>query len=46
MAYDYGDPRTYPSASRQELIDAASRGMGGQGAVVEAMFRLMDSIGA
>jgi hypothetical protein len=46
MAYNYDQPETYPEATRRELIEAASRGRGGQGAVVEAMFRLMDSIDA
>lgn len=44
MAYDYADPKSYLEANRIELIEAASRGMGGSGALVEAMFRLSDTI--
>jgi hypothetical protein len=44
MTYDYSKSETYLEASRVELIDAANRGMGGRGAVVEAMFRLSDTI--
>jgi hypothetical protein len=43
MAYDYGKSETYLEATRRELIEAANRGRGGQGAIVEAMFRLMDT---
>jgi hypothetical protein len=46
MAYDYGKSETYQEATRAELIEAANRGMGGQGAVVEAMFRLAETIKA
>jgi hypothetical protein len=45
MAFDYSQSETYPGATRIELIEAANRGLGGQGALVESMFRLMDSIG-
>jgi hypothetical protein len=46
MPYSYDRPETYPEATRRELVEAANRGLGGQGAVVEGMFRLMDSIAA
>lgn len=46
MAYVYNQSETYPEANRIELIDSANRGRGGSGAIVEAMFRLMESIGA
>jgi hypothetical protein len=44
MAYEYGKSETYVEADRLQLIDSANRGMGGTGAVVEAMFRLSDTI--
>ena len=44
MAYDYSNSASYLEANRVELIEAANRGMGGRGAVVEAMFRLADTI--
>ncbi len=43
IARNDAQPETHPQATRRELIEAASRGLGGQGAVVEAMFRLLDS---
>lgn len=46
MAYAYEKSESYLEASRVELIDAANRGMMGRGAVVEAMFRLADTITA
>jgi hypothetical protein len=44
MTYEYNNSQTYPEANRTQLIDSANRGMGGTGAVVEAMFRLSDTI--
>jgi hypothetical protein len=43
MPYEYNKSDTYDEASRAELVDSANRGNGGSGAIVEAMFRLMDS---
>jgi len=43
MAFDRNRTETYSEATRSELIQAAHLA-GGQGALVEAMFRLMDSI--
>jgi hypothetical protein len=44
MTYKDNEPATYSDATRWELIETANRGLHGQGAVIEAMFRLMDSI--
>lgn len=44
MTYKDNEPATYSDATRRELIETANRGLNGQGAVIEAMFRLMDSI--
>jgi hypothetical protein len=44
MADEYNNAATYNEANRVQLIDSANRGMGGTGAVVEAMFRLSDTI--
>jgi len=46
MAYDCEKSETYLEANRVQLIEAANRGMGGRGAVVEAMFRLSETIQA
>ncbi len=44
MALEYGNTDTYLTASREELVQAAERGMGGRGALVEATFRLIDKL--
>jgi hypothetical protein len=46
MAYEYGKTETYEQATRQEVMEIAERGLGGQGAVVLTTFKLMDSIAA
>lgn len=44
MAYTYGDAKTYLTATRYDLVEAAEKGMGGRGALVEATFRLIDTL--
>ncbi len=44
MALEYGKTETYLTGSREELVQAAEKGMGGRGALVEATFRLIDKL--